>query len=152
MAGRTAPTPTVSEPRRPFHSTSRPGIARRRLDGKGAPGVPLGKPSGTRACSTPAEGSTAGILPAWLTPSPTPPEPWTAGRLREALKDLADDAPIYIGVASDPGDFNGYHDRVLAAYEPVELHWPAADGEPERTEVQHTLFADWPAGTYDVLD
>lgn len=80
------------------------------------------------------------------------PEVWTAGRLREAIKDLPDDEPIYIGVASDPGDFDGYHDRVLVDYEPAELHWSATESTPERTEVQHTLFADWPAGTYDVLD
>ncbi|MFD9395019.1 DUF6225 family protein [Streptomyces sp. NPDC060000] len=80
------------------------------------------------------------------------PEVWTAGRLRDAIKDLPDDAPVYIGIASDPGNFNGYQERVLTAYEPAELHWAATKWTPERTEVQHTLFADWPAGTYDVLD
>jgi hypothetical protein len=80
------------------------------------------------------------------------PDVWTAGRLREAIKDLPDDAVIHIGVASDPGDFDGYQDRVLVDYEPVEYHWPATKREPERTRVDHTLFADWPAGTYDRLD
>ncbi|MFE7528022.1 DUF6225 family protein [Kitasatospora sp. NPDC057542] len=79
------------------------------------------------------------------------PEVWTAGRLREAIKDLPDDAPIHIGVASDPGDFDGYQDHVLVDCEPIELCWPATTA-PERTEVEYTLFADWPAGTYDVLD
>ncbi|MFE5584097.1 DUF6225 family protein [Kitasatospora sp. NPDC056531] len=80
------------------------------------------------------------------------PEVWTAGRLREAIKDLPDDAPIHIGVASDPGDFDGYQDHVLVDYEPIELCWPATTTAPERNEVEYTLFADWPAGTYDVPD
>ncbi|AQW50726.1 DUF6225 family protein [Streptomyces violaceusniger] len=80
------------------------------------------------------------------------PEAWTAGRLREAIKDLPDDAPVYVGIASDPGNFEGCQERVLVDCEPVELSWPATKSAPERTEVQYTLFADWPTGTYDVLD
>jgi hypothetical protein len=80
------------------------------------------------------------------------PEVWTAGRLRDAIKGLPDDAALYIGIASDPGNFDGYQERVLTGYEPAELHWAATKRRPGRTEVQHTLFADWPTGTYDVLD
>jgi hypothetical protein len=56
------------------------------------------------------------------------------------------------GPASDPGDFDGYQDHVLVDCEPIELCWPATSATPGRTEVEYTLFADWPAGTYSVLD
>ncbi|MFE7046181.1 DUF6225 family protein [Streptomyces atratus] len=43
------------------------------------------------------------------------PQVWNAAQLRDALKDLPDDAPIRIGVAGDPGDFDwepGAYDRL----------------------------------------
>lgn len=80
------------------------------------------------------------------------PEVWTAGRLREAIKNLPDETPVHIGVAPEPGSFEGYQECVLVDFEPVELLWPATKAAPERTEVQHTLFADWQPGPYDVLE
>ncbi|MFB7359697.1 DUF6225 family protein [Streptomyces gardneri] len=76
------------------------------------------------------------------------PEQWTVGKLREALKHLPDDTPLYVGVADGPGS-KEFDDRVLVDYEPVESIWPATSDEPERVEVTHYLFADWQAGTYD---
>ncbi|MFC8124861.1 DUF6225 family protein [Streptomyces sp. NPDC057302] len=59
---------------------------------------------------------------------------WTAGRLHDVIKDLPDDASVY-----------------LTDYEPAELLWGATKRTLERAEVQRTLFADCSAGTYDVL-
>ncbi|MEU6016884.1 DUF6225 family protein [Streptomyces sp. NPDC047515] len=82
------------------------------------------------------------------------PQIWNAGQLRDALKDLPDDAPIQIGVADQPGDFDGYHGYVLVDAEHVENWWPATATVPERTETEKalTLFADWKPDTYDRLD
>ncbi|WP_405749019.1 DUF6225 family protein [Streptomyces sp. NBC_00012] len=82
------------------------------------------------------------------------PQVWNAARLRDALKDLPDDAPIHIGVAGDPGDFDGYRDFVLVDAHQVENWWPATSTAPERTETAEalTLFADWERGAYDRLD
>ncbi|MFB8033850.1 DUF6225 family protein [Streptomyces sp. NPDC056004] len=82
------------------------------------------------------------------------PQVWNAAQLRDALKDLPDDAPIRIGVAGDPGDFDGYRDFVLVDAHQVENWWPATSTAPERTETAEalTLFADWEPGAYDRLD
>ncbi|MEW2489863.1 DUF6225 family protein [Streptomyces sp. NPDC048411] len=82
------------------------------------------------------------------------PQIWNAAQLRDALKDLPDDAPIHIGVADDPGDFDGYRDFVLVDAHHVENWWPATATAPERTETAEalTLFADWEPGAYDRLD
>ncbi|MFD7498204.1 DUF6225 family protein [Streptomyces sp. NPDC059832] len=82
------------------------------------------------------------------------PQVWNAAQLRDALKDLPDDAPIHIGVADDPGDFDGYRDFVLVDAHQVENWWPATSTTPERTETAQelTLFADWEPGAYDHLD
>ncbi|MEU3499254.1 DUF6225 family protein [Streptomyces hundungensis] len=69
---------------------------------------------------------------------------WTARQLRDALAGLPDDAPIHIGVADEPGDFDGYNGFALVGLEAVETDYP--DG---RTEVEYTLYADYPAGAYD---
>ncbi|MFB6875847.1 DUF6225 family protein [Streptomyces sp. NPDC056323] len=83
----------------------------------------------------------------------TPPR-WNAAQLRDALMDLPDDAPIHIGVAGDPDDFDGYRDFVLVGAHQVENWWPANSTAPERTETAEalTLFADWEPGAYDRLD
>ncbi|MEU6925546.1 DUF6225 family protein [Streptomyces sp. NPDC046631] len=82
------------------------------------------------------------------------PQVWNAAQLRAALKDLPDDTPIHIGVAEDPGDFGGYRESVLVDAHRVENWWPATFDAPERTETEKaiTLFADWKAETYNVLD
>ncbi|MFF2411773.1 DUF6225 family protein [Streptomyces sp. NPDC058092] len=82
------------------------------------------------------------------------PQVWNAAQLREALKDLPDDTPIHIGVAEDPGDFDGWRDGVLVDAHRVENWWPATFDAPERTETEKaiTLFADWRPGEYDLLD
>ncbi|MEU3657636.1 DUF6225 family protein [Streptomyces sp. NPDC032161] len=82
------------------------------------------------------------------------PQIWNAAQLRDALKDLPDDAPIHIGVADDPGDFDGYRPFVLVDAHQVEHWWPATSTAPERTETAEalTLFADWEPGPYDRLD
>ncbi|MFE4652104.1 DUF6225 family protein [Streptomyces sp. NPDC056707] len=82
------------------------------------------------------------------------PQIWNAAQLRDALKDLPDDAPIHIGVASDPGDFDGYRGFVLVDAQQVENWWPATSTAPERTETEQalTLFADWEPDRYDHLD
>lgn len=79
------------------------------------------------------------------------PEVWTAKRLREAIKDLPDDAPIHIGVADGPGDFGGYGDYVLVDAEHVTNWWPATATTPERKETEKalTLFADFAPGQYE---
>lgn len=69
------------------------------------------------------------------------------GRLREALKDVSDDALVHVAVAPFPGS-EGFDDRVLVAYAPVTMHRPATGQAPARREVEHTLFADWPEGRY----
>ncbi|MEV7238153.1 DUF6225 family protein [Streptomyces sp. NPDC051020] len=81
------------------------------------------------------------------------PQVWNAAQLREALKDIRDDVPIHIGVAPDPGDFDGYHPGVLVGADQVEVCWPATRTAPERTETEQalTLFADWEPGAYDRL-
>ncbi|MEV6165610.1 DUF6225 family protein [Streptomyces sp. NPDC052052] len=82
------------------------------------------------------------------------PQVWNAAQLREALKDLPDDAPIHMGVAEDPGDFDGYREGVLVDAHQVEYWWPATSTTPERTEMEKaiTLFADWKPDRYDRLD
>ncbi|MEU2660211.1 DUF6225 family protein [Streptomyces sp. NPDC007325] len=75
------------------------------------------------------------------------PVVWTVGRLREALEGVPDDAPVHVAVAPFPGA-EGYDDRVLVAYAPVTMIRPATERTPARDEVEHTLFADWPAGRY----
>ncbi|MEL5957127.1 DUF6225 family protein [Streptomyces sp. NPDC058322] len=82
------------------------------------------------------------------------PQVWNAAQLRDALKDLPDDAPIHIGVADEPGDFDGYRDCVLVDAHHVENWWPATATAPERTETEAalTLFADWKPDRYDRLD
>ncbi|MFI5752373.1 DUF6225 family protein [Streptomyces sp. NPDC051644] len=82
------------------------------------------------------------------------PQVWNAAQLRDAIKDLPDDTPIHIGVAEDPGDFDGYRASVLVDAHHVENWWPATSTSPERTETENalTLFADWKPDEYDVLD
>ncbi|WP_331756347.1 DUF6225 family protein (plasmid) [Streptomyces sp. NBC_01590] len=82
------------------------------------------------------------------------PQVWNAAQLRDALKDLPDDTPIHIGVAEDPGDFDGYRESVLVDAHHVENWWPATFDAPERVETEKaiTLFADWTPGEYDLLD
>ncbi|MFF1916137.1 DUF6225 family protein [Streptomyces sp. NPDC058239] len=82
------------------------------------------------------------------------PQVWNAAQLREAIKDLPDDAPIQIGVAESPANFDGYDTFVLVDAEHVENWWPATSTTPERTETEEaiTLFADWRPDTYDQLD
>ncbi|MER8084243.1 DUF6225 family protein [Streptomyces sp. NPDC087532] len=82
------------------------------------------------------------------------PQVWNAAQLREAIKDLSDDTPIHIGVAEDPGDFDGYRASALVDAHHVENWWPATATTPERAEKEKalTLFANWTAGEYDVLD
>ncbi|MEE1754766.1 DUF6225 family protein [Streptomyces sp. SP18CS02] len=80
------------------------------------------------------------------------PEAWTAGRLRDALKDLSDDTVIHIGVADEPNDFDTYHEYTLVDAEPVEKERPVTEDGTERYEVEFTLFADYKAGTYDRVD
>ncbi|MEU3656443.1 DUF6225 family protein [Streptomyces sp. NPDC032161] len=82
------------------------------------------------------------------------PQVWNAAQLRDALKDMPDDAPIHIGVAEDPGDFDGYREGVLVDAHQVEHWWPATSTEPERVETEKaiTLFADWQPGAYNRLD
>ncbi|WP_406384971.1 DUF6225 family protein [Streptomyces sp. NBC_01618] len=82
------------------------------------------------------------------------PQVWNAAQLRDALKDLPDAAPIHIGVAGDPGDFDGNRDFVLVDAHQVENWWPATSTAPERTQTADalTLFADWQPGAYDRLD
>ncbi|MCX4732733.1 DUF6225 family protein [Streptomyces sp. NBC_01363] len=53
------------------------------------------------------------------------PQVWNAAQLRDALKYLPDDAPIHIGVAGDPGDFDGYRNFVL-----VDAHQVQNGGRP----------------------
>ncbi|WP_232837977.1 DUF6225 family protein [Streptomyces atratus] len=43
---------------------------------------------------------------------------WNAAQLREAIKDLADDTPIHIGVAEDPGCSDGYRSSARCTAEP----------------------------------
>ncbi|MFD4370535.1 DUF6225 family protein [Streptomyces sp. NPDC058486] len=76
------------------------------------------------------------------------PVVWTAGRLREALKDVPDDAAVHIAVAPVPGA-EDFDDRVLVGYAAVRMVRPATEESPPRVEIEHTLFADWPAGTYE---
>ncbi|MER6445310.1 DUF6225 family protein [Streptomyces venezuelae] len=73
------------------------------------------------------------------------PRVWTAGQLRTALADLADETPIHIGVADGPGNFDGYDEFVLVNAEPVEL---ADDSTSVPPQVRFTLFADATAGAY----
>ncbi|MFF4448179.1 DUF6225 family protein [Streptomyces sp. NPDC001502] len=73
------------------------------------------------------------------------PHVWTAGRLRSALAEVADDAPIHIGVADEPGRFEGYEEFMLVGAEPVEL---VGDDGAAAPQVQFTLFADAKAGRY----
>ncbi|MEV6146396.1 DUF6225 family protein [Streptomyces sp. NPDC051992] len=82
------------------------------------------------------------------------PQVWNAAQLRQALAGLPDDTPIHIGVAEDPGNFGGYREGVLVDAHRVENWWPATFDAPERTETEKaiTLFADWKADTYDLLD
>ncbi|MFF1918091.1 DUF6225 family protein [Streptomyces sp. NPDC058239] len=82
------------------------------------------------------------------------PQAWNAAQLRKAIKDLLDDAPIRIGVAEDPGNFDSYATYVLVDAEHVENWCPATSNKPERTEAEKalTLFADWTAGRYELLD
>lgn len=82
------------------------------------------------------------------------PQVWNAAQLRDALKDLPDDAPVPIGVADDPGGLDGYRDFVLVDAHQVENVWPATPTAPERTETAQalTLFADREPGAYDLLD
>ncbi|MFJ1900488.1 DUF6225 family protein [Streptomyces sp. NPDC088115] len=79
------------------------------------------------------------------------PQVWTAGQLRKALDGLPDDTPIHMGIAEDPGDFDGYRNGVLVDAHHVENWWPAVGDMPERTETETalTLFADWQPDTYD---
>ncbi|MFF6844627.1 DUF6225 family protein [Streptomyces tanashiensis] len=77
------------------------------------------------------------------------PEQWTVGQLREALKDLPDDTPLHVGVPDSPGDFDDYQEMVAIDVEPVELLYRGYNGKPDRTEVRHTLFVDFPADTYN---
>ncbi|MEW1697323.1 DUF6225 family protein [Streptomyces sp. NPDC093249] len=75
------------------------------------------------------------------------PVVWTAGQLREALKDVPDDTPLYIGVAPRP-DAHDFDDQVLVGYAAVTRYRPATESEPARKDVEHTLFAQWPGGRY----
>ncbi|MET7713701.1 DUF6225 family protein [Streptomyces sp. NPDC005407] len=79
------------------------------------------------------------------------PAVWTAAQLREAIKDLPDDAPIHIGVADRPGDFEGFGGYVLVDAEHVTNWWPATPSTPERSETEKalTLFADFEPGEYE---
>ncbi|MER5772523.1 DUF6225 family protein [Streptomyces sp. NPDC001985] len=74
------------------------------------------------------------------------PAVWTAARLREALAALPDDTPLHIGVADDPGDFDGYSEYALVNLEPVEKDSAGRAGSP--ATVEYTLFADFKAGQY----
>lgn len=78
------------------------------------------------------------------------PTVWTARHLREAIADLPDDAPIHIGIADAPGDFDGFHGYVLVDAEHVVNYWPATSTSPERTEAEKalTLFGDFPEDRY----
>ncbi|WP_069766026.1 DUF6225 family protein [Streptomyces sp. LUP47B] len=78
------------------------------------------------------------------------PTVWTARKLREAIAHLPEDAPIHIGIADSPGDFDGYHDYVLVDAEHVISHWPATSTSPERSETEKGihLFGDYPEGRY----
>ncbi|MFI9082138.1 DUF6225 family protein [Streptomyces sioyaensis] len=77
------------------------------------------------------------------------PRVWTAGQLRNALGSVPDDAPVSVGVADGPGDLNGYSTYVLVDFETVESERPAGLGmQPQQTDVQYTLMADYPAGHY----
>ncbi|MCX4826927.1 DUF6225 family protein [Streptomyces sp. NBC_01142] len=77
------------------------------------------------------------------------PRVWTAGRLRDALSSVPDDAPISIGVADGPGDFNGYSEYALVNFEAVEPERPASPGtQPQGTDVEYMLMADYRAGRY----
>ena len=78
------------------------------------------------------------------------PTVWTARQLREAIANLPDDAPIHIGIADTPGDFDGFHGYVLVDAEHVTNYWPATETRPERTETEKaiTLFGDFPEGRY----
>ncbi|MFD4948580.1 DUF6225 family protein [Streptomyces sp. NPDC058409] len=67
------------------------------------------------------------------------PQAWNAAQLRKAIKDLPDDAPIRIGVAEDPGNFDSYATYVLVDAEHVENWWPATSNKPERTETEKAL-------------
>lgn len=73
------------------------------------------------------------------------PHIWTAGRLRTALTEVADDTPIHIGVADEPGNLDGYGEFILVNAEPVELDSEDSSVPPQ---VQFTLFADAKAGVY----
>ncbi len=73
------------------------------------------------------------------------PQVWTAGRLRSALTGVADDTPIHIGVADEPGNLEGYGEFVLVGAEPVEMEDDHSTVPPQ---VQFTLFADAKAGVY----
>ncbi|MFG3532521.1 DUF6225 family protein [Streptomyces sp. NPDC047917] len=77
-----------------------------------------------------------------------------AARLRDALKNLPDDAPVRIGVPGDPGGFEGCQDFVLVAAHQVENRWPATSTASERagTAQASTLFADRVPGAYDRPD
>ncbi|MFC9754800.1 DUF6225 family protein [Streptomyces sp. NPDC056921] len=79
---------------------------------------------------------------------------WNAARLRDALKNLPDDAPIHIGLTGDPGHFDGYRGFVLVDAHQVENWWPASSTAPERTERAEALtpFSDWEPRAYDRLD
>ncbi|WP_326770985.1 DUF6225 family protein (plasmid) [Streptomyces sp. NBC_01591] len=100
----------------------------------------------------------------WLLPRPTPdhhcrdrrdtafehtPQVWNAAQLRDAIKDLPDDAPVHICVAGDPGWLRRVRDFVLVDAHQVENWWPATSTAPERTETAEALFADWEPGAYD---
>ncbi|MFF3129938.1 DUF6225 family protein [Streptomyces sp. NPDC057908] len=52
------------------------------------------------------------------------PSAWNAAQLREAIKNLPDDAPIRIGVADDPGTFDCHATYVLVDAEHVETWRP----------------------------
>ncbi|MFF2962404.1 DUF6225 family protein [Streptomyces sp. NPDC057963] len=58
------------------------------------------------------------------------PQVWKAAPLRDALSDLPNDAPIRIGVAGDPGDFDGYRDFVAASEKAYEDSSASAMGTP----------------------
>ncbi|GLX23566.1 DUF6225 family protein [Streptomyces sp. NPDC004126] len=75
------------------------------------------------------------------------PAVWTARQLRSALADVPDDAPISIGVAGTPGDFDEYDEFVLVGAEPVEVD-PGDGEDPGTPQVEFTLFADAKAGLY----
>ncbi|MFF2775490.1 DUF6225 family protein [Streptomyces sp. NPDC058052] len=75
------------------------------------------------------------------------PVVWTVGRLREVLKDVPDDALVHVAVAPYAGA-EGFDDRVLVGYAAATVVRAATGEAPARREVEHTLFADWPAGRY----